>query len=108
MKFLEANNILVDSQHGFRQKQSTVTQLLSTIHEISSSLNQKKMSHLAILDFTKAFNKVPNERLILKLLHYGIDDKINIWIRNFLTFRVQQTVCDGTQSPTQLVTSDNW
>ena len=105
MKFLEANNILVDSQHGFRQKRSTVTQLLSTIHEISSSLNQKKTSHLAILDFTKAFDKVPHERLLLKLFHYGIDGKINIWIRNFLTFRVQQTVCDGTQSPTQLVTS---
>ena len=74
MDFLESNNILVDNQHGFRQKRSTETQLLSTIHEISSALNEKKASHLAILDFTKAFDKVPHERLLMKLHHYGITD----------------------------------
>ena len=104
MKFLEANNILFDSQHGFRQKRSTVTQLLSTIYEISSSLNQKKTSYMAILDFTKAFDKVPHERLLSKLVHYGIDGNINNWFRSFLTLRVQQTVCDGISSSTLLVT----
>ena len=105
MKFLEANNILVDNQHGFRQKRSTVTQLLSTIHDISSSLNQKKTSHLAILDFTKAFDKNPHKRLLSKLLHYGIDGNIYNWFRSFLTLRVQQTVCDGISSPTQSATT---
>lgn len=62
---IEFNNILVDNQHGFRLKRSTETQLLSTIHEISSALNEKKASNLAILDFKKSFDKVPQERLLM-------------------------------------------
>ena len=92
MDFFESNNILVDNQQGFRQKHSTETQLLSTIHDISSALNEKKASHLVILDFTKAFDHVPHERLLIKLHHYGITGPLNNWLRSFLTHRTQQTV----------------
>ena len=105
MKHLETNDILVDNQHGFRQKWSTETQLLITLHEIASALNEKKASHLAILDFTKAFDKVPHERLLLKLHHYGISGALNNWLRSFLTNRTQQTVCDGVSSPPKQVVS---
>ena len=40
MKHLELHNILTDSQHGFRAKRSTETQLIQTIHDISKSLNK--------------------------------------------------------------------
>ena len=92
MNFFESNNILVDNQQGFHQKHSTETQLLSTIHDISSALNEKKASHLVILDFTKAFDHVPHERLLIKLHHYGITGPLNNWLRSFLTHRTQQTV----------------
>ena len=105
MDFLESNNILVDNQRGFRQKHSTETQPLSTIHDISSALNEKKASHLAISDFTKAFDKVLRQRLLMKLHHYGITDPLNNWLRSFLTNRTQQTVCDGVSSPPQQVIS---
>ena len=105
MDFFESNNILVDNQHGFRQKHSTETQLLSTIHDISSALNEKKASHLVILDFTKAFDNVPHERLLIKLHHYGITVPLNNWLRSFLTHRTQQTVCVGVSSPPQQVIS---
>ena len=98
MKYLEANNILVDIQHGFRQKRSTETQLLSTIQDILNALNDGKTTHLAILDFSKAFDKVPHERLLLKLNSYGIGGSLNNWIRNFLTNRTQTTLCDGSAS----------
>ena len=104
MDFFGSNNILVDNQHGFRQKHSTETQLLSTIH-ISSTLNEKKASHLVILDFTKAFDNVPHERLLIKLHHYGITGPLNNWLRSFLTQRTQQTVCVGVSSPPQQVIS---
>ena len=106
MDFLESNNILVDNQRGFRQKHSSETQPLSTIHDISSALNEKKASHLAILDFTKAFDKVLRQRLRMKLHHYGITGPLNNWLRSFLTQRTQQTVCDGVSSPPQQVISD--
>ena len=87
------------------QKYSTETQLLSTIHDISSALNEKKESHLVILDFTKAFDNVPHEMVLIKLHHYGIIGPLNNWLRSFLTHRTQQTVCDGVSSPPQQVIS---
>ena len=87
------------------QKHSTETQLLSTIHDISSALNEKKESHLVILDFTKAFDNVPHEMVLIKLHHYGITGPLNNWLRSFLTHRTQQTVCDGVSSPPQQVIS---
>ena len=54
MKHLELHNILTDSQHGFRDKRSTETQLIQTMHDISKSLDKKETADMAILDFTKA------------------------------------------------------
>ena len=72
MKHFEVNNLLVDSQHGFRAKRSRETQLLQTVHDLTSSFEKNNTTHMAILDFSKAFDKVPHERLLTKLRHYGI------------------------------------
>ena len=71
-------------------KRSTETQLIQTIHDISKSLDKKEIVDMAILDFTKAFDKVPHKRLIHKLNYYGITGSIATWIETFLTGRTQQ------------------
>ena len=38
-----------------------------------------------LLDFIKAFDKVPHRRLLTKLLHYGIRGYIHKWIEIWLT-----------------------
>ena len=45
------------------------------------------------LDFQKAFDKVPHQRLILKLKAHG-NDVIN-WIEKWLTHRRQRVIVDG-------------
>ena len=47
MKHLEKHNIWTDSQHGFRAKRSTETQLIQTIHDISKSLDKKEIVNMA-------------------------------------------------------------
>ena len=84
MKHLELHNMLTDSQHGFRAKRSTETQLIQIIHYISKSLDKKETVYVAILDFNKAFDKVPHKRLIHKLNYYGISGSIATWIETFL------------------------
>ena len=100
---LEDHEILTDLQHGFRSGRSCETQLITTFHDIASAYNKKgSQIDIAVLDFSKAFDTVPHDGLLSKLKHYGIDDKIWLWISNFLKQRV---VVDGIQS--DLVTVDS-
>ena len=105
MKHLEQHHILTDHQHGFRAKRSTETQLIQTILDISKSLDEKKTVDMAILDFTKAFDKVPHKRLIHKLKYYGITGPISSWIESFLAERTQQVVINGSAFTPIQVTS---
>ena len=47
------------------------------------------------LDFQKAFDKVPHQRLLLKLKAHDIGDGIIDWIEQWLTDRRQRVVVDG-------------
>ena len=47
------------------------------------------------LDFSKAFDKVPKERLLLKLIEHSIEGKIHAGIRDWLTGRKQRVVLKG-------------
>ena len=60
---------------------------------------------MAILDFTKVFDKVPHKRLIHKLKYYGITGPISSWIESFLAERTQQVVINGSASIPIQVTS---
>ena len=72
MTHLEEHDILYQWQHCFRSKRSTKTQLLTFIHELSQNLDRKKQTDIAILDFSKTFDKVPHSRLALKLNYYDV------------------------------------
>ena len=98
MKHLNQHNILVDNQHGFRAKRSCETQLVTLIHEIAANLESGTQTDLIILDFSKAFDKVPHERLLCKLAHYGIKGRTYTWIREFLSNRLQEVIVDGSVS----------
>jgi len=57
MKHLE-DNILTENQFGFRNNHSCESQMFITINDITKALNDKLQVDAAILDFSKAFNKV--------------------------------------------------
>ena len=72
VKHLERHNILNDCQHGFRAKRSCVTQILILYHELAASLDKKIQTDMIILDFSKAFDRVPHQRILKKVHHCGI------------------------------------
>ena len=98
MRYLESNNILTDLQHGFRKRRSCETQLITTINDLATTMDTKSQTDLILLDFSKAFDKVPHKRLIKKLQNYGIRGNINRWITDFLRDRTQQVVLEGEKS----------
>lgn len=105
MKHLETNNILTESQHGFRKSHSCESQLLLTVEDLASSLNKNQQVDALLLDFSKAFDKVPHQRLLAKIKHYGIRDNLNNWISDFLGERKQEVVLEGKHSTSSNVTS---
>jgi hypothetical protein len=95
LNHLEEHNILTSLQHGFRSGYSCETQLLITVHDIVQAFDKKKQTDVVILDFSKAFDTVPHDRLLQKLDHLGIDGKVNTWISGFLKKRQQRVLADG-------------
>ena len=61
-----------------------------------------RQTDLIIMDFAKAFDKVPHRNLLHKLDYYGIKGSthkwINSWINSWLSGRTQQVVLDGQAS----------
>ena len=67
MSHLDRYDILSSCQYRFRTKHSTELQLLRTVHDFTSSLNEKVQTDAVLLDLSKAFDKVVHHYLILKL-----------------------------------------
>ena len=102
---LERHRVLSPSQSGFRNKRSTVTLLTEATDDWSQCLEQRSAVHCLLLDFAKAFDSVPHERLLIKLNSLGIRGEILTWLRFFLTERKQRVVINGTFSDWASVTS---
>ena len=98
LNHLEANNILFEKQHGFRKKRSTDTPLLAFTQDILANLSGGRQTDVIIIDFAKAFDKVPHHRLIQQLEIYGIIGPVNTWIKIFLKDRKQRVACEGIYS----------
>ena len=105
MTHLESNNILYNLQHGFRKHRSCESQLIDFIQELADKDNDNIQTDLIIMDFAKAFDKVPHQRLLYKLKYYGITDNTLHWIEAFLTDRTQTVVINGTSYTSVQVTS---
>ncbi|XP_066268522.1 uncharacterized protein [Branchiostoma lanceolatum] len=74
---------------------SCESQLVLTLQDLAKNLDHNKQVDAAVLDFSKAFDTVPHDRLLSKLKHYGISDLLQSWLRAFLTERTQRVVFDG-------------
>ena len=80
--FLEVNNILNETQCGFRASYST-TDNIFVIHALIEYLRVRKLKlFCAFIDFTKAFDNVWRVGLWGKLLSYNISGKILTIIKN--------------------------
>ena len=102
---MESSNLFAEEQHGFIAGRSCTTQLLEFMEEIIEALDKGDDVDVIYLDFAKAFDKVPHQRLLAKLHRYGIQRKTHEWIRDFLSSRQQRVVVNGVYSDWVPVTS---
>ena len=73
--------------------------------EITKWVDEGSPVDVIYLDFQKAFDKVPHQRLILKLKSHGMGNSIINWIEQWLTDRKQRVVVDGGVSSWKSVLS---
>jgi len=102
---LEKNGLINKSQHGFMPRKSCLTNLLEFFEMVTKNVDDGKPVDIIYLDFAKAFDKVPKERLLEKLRAHGFGDKIVNWIQSWLTNRRQRVVLNGKKSSWQEVLS---
>ena len=70
-----------------------------------TALDNKTQIDAILLDFAKAFDKVPHKRLLSKLTSYGITGNTHNWITSFLSNRKQRVSVNGALSDITDVTS---
>ena len=75
-----------------------IFQQFVTIDDIAKAVDGKLQVDTAILDCSKAFDKVAHSRLLYKLDYYGIRGNLHSWLSLFLYDRSQQVVVDGAKS----------
>ena len=105
VKHLDSNGLLYDLQHGFRERRSCETQLVSLNEDLASKSSQGKQTDLILLGFSKALDKVNPSKLILKLHSYGIRSTALRWIQAFLSNCQQKVIIEGQESDSVAVTS---
>ena len=101
----EEQDLINKAQHGFRSGRSCCTQLLEVTQDWADAIEDKKPVDVIYLDYRKAFDSVPFERLLVKLYAYGIRVKLLQWIREFLTNRKQKVSVNNHSSNLVPVTS---
>ena len=87
VEYLEKNAIIKDSQHGFRNKRSCLTNLLDFFNDVFKMYDNSKAVDVIYLDFQKAFDKVPHKRLISKVKAHGITGNLCKWMEDWLSNR---------------------
>ena len=95
---MERFNLIRNSQHGFRAKRSCLTNLLEFLEFVTVYIDKGLPVDAIYLDFQKAFDKVPHERLLRKVAAHGISGNVLRWIQRWLSNRQQRVVLNGRRS----------
>ena len=102
---LHATRPLSPTQHGFQPKKSTVTNLLCAEIFILNGINNDMPVDVFLLDFSRAFDKVPHHLLIDSLSTFGFSYRLISWFTNLLCNRRQFVSANDSQSAHKPVTS---
>lgn len=100
------NNFLFENQSGFREKHSTVTAMLKVVDDLGGNFENNLSTLLVMLDFKKAFDLVPHNKLVEKLYdQFTFSSRACALIESYLSERQQCVKVDEEISSLCFVTS---
>jgi len=86
------NNLVNPLQSGFRKGHSTATALVKVADDIRKSMDDRTLTLLVLLDFSKAFDRVNHTLLLIKLKKLGFSWSVIKWLHDYLTNRFQRVM----------------
>ena len=98
--FFSRNETIYKHQYGFRKQHSCEHALLEAQYTLTKALDNKQISALLLIDFSKAFDMVDHNTLAYKLEHYGIRGHALNWLKSYLDNRRQYVSVNGHNSRT--------
>ena len=98
VRHLERHKLIMPTQHGFMKGRSCTSNLLAFLEKVTAAVDDGDAVDIIFLDFAKAFDKVPVERLLKKVWAHGIRGRVFNWISAWLRGRQQRVVLNGEAS----------
>ena len=105
VKYMQSEKLFSHLQFGILKGRSTSLQLLNIMNDWTSSIESGNFNDCIYLDYQKAFDTVPHNRLMSKLCAYKLDARIIKWIKYYLSERKQFVEINVKKSEWQNVTS---
>ena len=85
IEHIKINGHASDRQHGFTKGKSTTTNILEALNIWSEALMHQIPIDVIYLDYRRAFDSVPHQRLIMQVKSFGIGGQALKWIEAFLS-----------------------
>ncbi len=101
--YFKVNGLLSERNSGFKEKDSTINQLVHLCHQIYQGLDSAKDICLVFLDVSKAFDKVYHPALLHKLERMGVSGNLLTWLGSYLSGRKQTVVINGVCSDSKSI-----
>lgn len=101
----EIGNLIDPTQHGFRDRRSTCTNLALFVERALNAMNSSGQFDAVYTDFAKAFDRVDHQLLLKKLYLAGIGGSLLAWLQSYLSGRTQRVRLGNITSHPVTVTS---
>ena len=88
--FLQKEQLLYNSQYGFRTKHSTINAITEFVGKVLNGFENDQYTLSIFLDLSKAFDTIDHNIMLHKMNTYGIRGCANNWFKSYLSNRQQQ------------------
>jgi hypothetical protein len=90
--YVNNHSIIHPLQSGFRAGHNTTTALIKVTDDIRSAIDDRELGLLVLFDFSKAFDRVHHDLLLVKLSALGFSRSAVAWFQSYLSDRQQRVV----------------